>query len=273
MSVREKLTAIADAIRSARGAASTEKYSIDEMPEKISEAVDSAFDGGWYDGHQQGINEGIDAGKKSQHDEFWDSFQDKGKRTNYSYAFNGVPNGASGGWNDITYDPKYNMFPEYPPYMFQNSQISDIYKDGKITIDFSRANNLNYTFANCGYLLQLGVIDTRNSSSLSCTFYLCGKLHTIEKLILKTDGSQTFGSAFYYASKLKNLAIEGVIGRNIEFAQCKELTYSSLTSIKNALKDYSGTSTTRTLKLHADAKAKLSESDIAEITQKGWTVA
>jgi hypothetical protein len=43
-------------------------------------------------------------------------------------------------------------------------------------------------------------------------------------------------------------------------------------SIINALKDYSGTSETRTLTLHAWAKARLSESDIATATQKGWTI-
>lgn len=274
MSVREKMTAIADAVRNARGAAATEKYSIDEMPDKITEAVEDAFNGGWYDGHQQGLNAGIDAGKKEQDDKFWDTFQNNGKRTNYSYAFYGVVNGGDGAWNDTIYNPKYNMTIEYPPYMFYESKISDIYNDGKITVDFSRAVNLNYTFANCR-VRQLGVIDARKSYDLTCTFFLCGALHTIEKLILKTDGSQTFGSTFYYASRLENLTIEGVIGKNIDFAQCKVLTYSSLTSIKNALKDYSGTSTTRTLKLYAkeDVAAKYTESDIAEITQKGWTLA
>ena len=41
----------------------------------------------------------------------------------------------------------------------------------------------------------------------------------------------------------------------------------------NVLKNYNGTGTTNTLTLHADAKSKLTETDIANITQKGWTIA
>jgi hypothetical protein len=44
-------------------------------------------------------------------------------------------------------------------------------------------------------------------------------------------------------------------------------------SIINALKDYSGSGTTYKLTLHAIAKTRLSEADIAIATQKGWTIA
>ena len=42
-----------------------------------------------------------EAGKKSQYDEFWDTYQTNGQRTNYTYAFSGL------GWTDNLYKPKY----------------------------------------------------------------------------------------------------------------------------------------------------------------------
>ena len=98
-------------------------------------------------------------------------------------------------------------------------------------------------------------------------------LVTIDKLVLKEDGSQSFSYTFDGNKNLTNITIEGKVGQNISFDGSPLLSYESLMSIINALKDYSGTTTTRTLTLHATAKARLSESDIAIATQKGWTIA
>ena len=69
---------------------------------------------------------------------------------------------------------------------------------------------------------------------------------------------------------------EGKIGMSVTFSACSKLTYESLMGeygIINALLDLTGTGKTATLTLHADSKAKLTDSDIATITQKGWTLA
>ena len=101
-----------------------------------------------------------------------------------------------------------------------------------------------------------------------------GFLKTVELLILKDDGSQTQGSnrPFADCSSLENLNIQGTLGFSVSLEWCP-LSLDSLHSLLNALKDYSGTTTTRTLTLHADAKAKLSDSDKALATQKGWSIA
>lgn len=223
-----------------------------------------------------------DAGKKSQYDEFWDTFQNNGKRNLYDYAFTGrgtdysyTPYGVGGGWVDKIFKPKYNMQPLNAHYMFyRNEKLTNIVNCG-VDIDFSNSTNMAGVFYGCG-VTALGVISVVSAISLQNIFAYCTSLVTIEKLILKEDGSNTFTTSFDYCSKLENIAIEGKIGQNISFSSCKVLTYESLMGEKgiiNALKDYSGTSTTRTLSLHATAKAKLTESDIAEITQKGWTLA
>ena len=66
---------------------------------------------------------------------------------------------------------------------------------------------------------------------------------------------------------------DSVIGANISFAQSNKLSHDSLMSIINALKDFSSTTTTKTLTLHANSKALLTDSEKAIATQKGWTLA
>ena len=268
MSVREKLTAIADAIRSARGAASTEKYSIDEMPEKISEAVDSAFDGGWFDGHQQGINEGIDAGKKSQYDEFWDNYQNEGNRTNYSFAF------SQAGWKDITFKPKYEIKPTSASGMFYYCNISDlrgILEDQGVVLDLSKVTDFA-NFFQASSIKYIGVVDiTGATTKIGSIFQNCYQLQEISEFIVKE--SNTFGnSAFGNCAALYLIKISGTLGSSIGFPTSSLLTHESLMSIINALKKLD-TGITATLTLHEIAKSSLTDSEKATITQKGWTLA
>ena len=91
---------------------------------------------------------------------------------------------------------------------------------------------------------------------------------------MKADGSQVFANtSFSNNYVLEDIEIEGTIGINIWFQSCSKLTVDSMNNIISCLKDYSETTTTHTLTLHADAKARLSESEIAVATQKGWSVA
>jgi hypothetical protein len=52
-------------------------------------------------GAQAKYEEGVEAGKKSEYDEFWDVWQEGGRRRNMNYMFFGQ------GWTDKTYKPKY----------------------------------------------------------------------------------------------------------------------------------------------------------------------
>lgn len=99
----------------------------------------------------------------------------------------------------------------------------------------------------------------------------CANLVTIEKLRAKK--STIFSQTFNGCSALQNITFEGEIGQNISFSDCSKLTYKSLMSIINALYNYSGSGITHTLTLHADAKARLSDSEKVIATQKGWTIA
>lgn len=208
-----------------------------------------------------------DAGKKSQYDEFWDSFQDKGKRTDYNMAFSGL------GWTDTTFKPKYKIkIIESAHRLFQGSRITDLTECG-VEVDFSECQQMQMTFYHTKFK-KLGVINVKSTTTLANTFAYSLDLETIEELIIQNDGTTPISiNTFEYCVQLRNLIVNGKLGKSVSLKWSPNLTHESLISIINALKDYSGTTSTYTLTLHADAKAKLTEADIAIITQKGWTLA
>ena len=218
MSVNEKMTAIADAIRDKTG--DTEALTLDDMA--------------------SGVNEVFDAGKKSEYDSFWDKFQINGGRLQYNYAFGGI------GWTMDTFKPKYDIRANNLGSMFYQTGITDLemalYNAG-VRLDTSGASNFPSTF----YYSDLTVIpelDCRGcantASPFGLTFRFSSNLLTIRKLILPSNGAQQFNNTFTDCAKLQNIVIEGVIGQNISFSY-SPLTVESMKSIITHLKDYSGT--------------------------------
>lgn len=187
---------------------------------------------------QNHIDTVYEAGQYSEEKRFWEIFQNGGRRTEYRNAF------YSWLWKDSIYNPLYPiMCSSNSSEMFRyNSSITDT----KVDINFSYANS-NYVFANAT------------------------SLKTIKKLIVVD--TVNFTNWFAGCTALENITFEGVIGQNIDFSPCTLLTYESLMSIITHLKDFSGTSTTRTLSIGADNLAKLSNAEKAMATEKGWSLA
>lgn len=155
-----------------------------------------------------------DAGKQAEYDRFWDSYQNKGKRIAYIYAF------AGAAWTDTTYNPKYPI---------------------------NATGNANSTFA------HTNITDTKvdfdmsgGSGNKSSTFLGASYLVTIRKLIVSEAIS--LASTFQNCTRLKNITIEGTIGRNTNFQWC-DLTLDSLKSVIKALMNYAGTETEFSYKL------------------------
>ena len=183
----------------------------------------------------------FEAGKKSEYDAFWDNYQKNGQRIEYSLAF------AGDGWYDDNFRPKYDIVPVYSYEIFKLCRITNLEKilnDNHIKLDFSKSGRISGAFTTAQLLTAVPEIDASQVTyvALSSLFQDCFKLHTIRKLKLRQDGSNTFSACFYRCNSLKNIVVEGTIGTNIDF-QHSPLSNGSISSIINALSNSSaGTS-------------------------------
>ena len=221
------------------------------IAEQISRAktdFDEVYEAGYDKGKSEGgnteeaYNNGFETGKKAECDVFWDTFQRKGTRTKYDNAFY-AENAQENGWADANYKPKYDFVLSSGIRMFYFAQITDVQKP--ITIKDGAGVSMLFAYS---------------------------QIETIPLLRFEGD-VQNFSNTFVTCGKLKNITIEGTIFKNISFGFSSLLTNESLMSIINALNDYSGTTTTCTLTLHSTVKARLSNTEKAIATQKGWTIA
>ena len=208
---------------------------------------------------------GIESGN-SYYDTFWDNFQKNGSKTDYKYAFYGD------GWNNTIFKPKYDISPTDASSMFnfcEMTNLQELVKTAGITIDFSGCTNMTYMLARS----KITKFPTVNVSSATQVSYMCNYATELEEITI-TGIRQThdFSGAFSVCSKLKNLMVSGVIGKNFSVVQSPLLTSESVQSIIDALADLTGENT-QTLSLHASVKATLTEEQLASITQKNWTVA
>lgn len=208
----ENIRAIADKIREKTGGDST--YKVAQMPKGIEEVYEA----------------GKSQGRDGYYDTFWDNYQQNGNRQNHQSAFAGL------GWNAETFKPKYPMIVNYAFEMFRSSGSIDC---TIVDMDFSACTSFN-NFARESGVIRFGTIDVRKASTLSYTFYDCEQLETIEKIILKDDGTTNIGGSttFQYCNKLKNITFEGVIGTNLDMHWSSLLTHESLMSIIGALKPF-----------------------------------
>jgi hypothetical protein len=248
MALINKLSAIGEAIREKTG--KEDLLTLDEMPAEIK-SIESGGGDNWYD-------------------TFWDVFQQNGTRTDYSQAF------RNGCFNAETFKPKYNIKPTGSAScqnMFSNFpdevDLREILNECGVVLDFSQGIGNNVFMGS--KFTALPVINC--PSGIYSWFANCKSLHTIEKLILNRDINATYLNGFGNCSALQNIVIEGEIGNSISFKNSSLLTVESVQSIIDCLVDYSGTDTSPVLTLHATVKAKLTEDQIAAITNKNWTLA
>lgn len=175
----------------------------------------------------------FDSGKQAEYDKFWDSYQENGNRTNYEYCFSGR------GWNDETFKPKYDMVVTISGNMFSFCGVTDMIKaleNAGVKLDLSKAVSTSYLLQST-LITRFPTIDT--SSRKGIDYFLLGNiaLEYVEKIILKSDGSQTFNAySFLNNQKLKDIYFEGVIGQNgFDISSSPLLSKASIESIINAL--------------------------------------
>lgn len=212
---------------------------------------------------------GVETGKQAQYDAFWDNYQDGGNRTNYQYGFAGV------GWNDETFKPKYDIKPTESSHLFSGTGITDLVKllnDRNITLDLSKSVTTSYLVQSSTALQNLPVLNLTGRSHINYFLYDCTALRSVEKVILKADGSQKFNQySFMNLPALEEIRFEGTIGNSLEIKGSPLLSTASVNSIIGCLKDLTG-ATAQTLTLHSNVNERMTEQQILEVYNKNWTL-
>ena len=231
----------------------------------IAENEHRVYDAGYEKGKSEGGSSG-DGG----YDAFWSVYQNNGERRSYQYAF------AGNGWTADTFKPKYDIVIANGQYMFRYSKINadlvEILERQGVVLDTSGITNTDRTFADAKFT-RLGVLDFSNVTSINTTFANSSDLETIDKIILKDDGSNTFSTVFTNLSALKNITFEGVIGQNgINLQWSSSLTKASIENIISCL---SATTSGLTITLSKNAKNKAftnEEWNALVATKSNWTI-
>lgn len=196
-----------------------------DVPEKVPYVYDNGFERGFV----KGLEDGKTIGEQSEYDRFWDAYQQNGARVNYENAFGCV------GWTAELFNPKYDIQPTKSYMMFRNAGIKDL-TNLSVALDFSKSTNMQYMFQ-WSRVEKIGTFDARSVNDLNSTFTYVSYLHTIEKLILRDDGTNAFTATFTQAKALQNITIEGVIGNTLDMRYCEKLTRDSIESVIGALSD------------------------------------
>lgn len=142
---------------------------------------------------------------------------------------------------------------------------------------FPKATFARHAFNGCTEIIYIKVdfssmLDSGAVTAYNNTFSNCPKLETIDAIIDGTNCSFEDGT-FSYCNNLKNVRFVPLsIKSNTSFMHSASLSDESIQSIIEGLADLTGQAT-KTLTLHADVKAKLTEEQIATITSKNWTLA
>ena len=210
---------------------------LDELPAKIGDMYGYGYttgnDDGFAMGQQIGWDSGVEKGKQEAYDAFWDAYQQNGNRLSYLSGFSGH------GWTDSTFQPKYTMTPTRAGSMFAYSRILDVrgaLERQEVTLDTSRSTSLGSIFQECSVQI-VPTISTVSCTVLANLFAHSASLRTVECIILRETGDQTFSNAFLNCSALEEIRFAGIIGTNISFAQSANLSRTSIESVMTALSD------------------------------------
>lgn len=169
-----------------------------------------------------------EAGKQAQYDAFWDMYQINGSRAAYMYAFAGY------GWDDSTFNPKYNIDSQNSVGIFMYSKITDLEALlNKCGITFNISKSINYSglFAYSTVTVVPELVYSANTTYIGSMFSDCKRLHTIRKITLPDGFNATMSDAFKNCTALENVVFEGVIPKKISLAQSTKLSKASITNI------------------------------------------
>ena len=237
--------------------------------------------GGDYD---QGYSAGYSAGKSDGHSEGYSDGYEQGKadggdviqyitslyRMFYQVTF---PDGYE---LNMTVKNTANSVPANDMMGFLN-QAKGLESAKLSFIDQVTSVSANYAFAgssSSGDTLKL--VDISGIGCAFSTFAGAFQNRTdLQTIIGEIDltGCTNCSNAFYNCFALENVAfVQGSISKSISFSNSSLLSDAAIQSIIDGLADLTD-GTAQVLTLHATTKAKLTETQLATITQKNWSVA
>lgn len=181
-----------------------------------------------------------EAGKKAEYNEFWDRFQNYGKREYYKHAFFQ--------WRHEYIRPKYKVCPDNRVYnyivdsMFESCEKLKVIE--KEYFDFSNYTPINNTASGCWLLtysncksLEIFYDVGMKAGGYSNTWRYNQKLRKIE--VMRCCQAGGYASPFHGCTELTEIRTEGEIGKSFPIPQ-SPLSKESLKSIITCLHDYSG---------------------------------
>lgn len=187
------------------------------------------YDSGFHYGYEKALYD-----NKQEYDEFWDTFQDNGNRTDYQCGFGGK------GWTKDNFKPKYDIKPKWGGatcmfrcFGFEGNFREHLEQLGR-TLDTSGLNGVTQLFYQASGITELPFLDFGNATnSFSQNFNGCTSL---QKLHFKMNEKATFdNTCFNGCSSLVDLTVEGTIGSSINLADAVLLNRASIESVINAL--------------------------------------
>ncbi len=195
MSVNEKMTAIADAIRDKTKG--TDALTLDDMVTEIPKVYD--------------------AGKKAEYDAFWDPLQNEGAPTRYYWRF-AYPN-----WNDDNYDPKYDIVGADASNALGNTFYTSGITDTKVAIDATRVpTGLDATFYWARKMQRIRKLIITENTTFKNAFTDCSALISIDEI----EGTIGQNISFKDSTKLNKASIESVINALSEKESGLTVTFS-----------------------------------------------
>lgn len=185
--------------------------------------VGNAYGTGYNDGYDSGVIEG----KQEQYDEFWDAF------LSGSY-FVGKFSGQ--GWTRNTFRPNKDITITGSAnncFFFNYCDVDLVEWCRELGITITFKPSFAASMFHGSRFTRLPELDMSIVTAFSSTFASCERLITIDKLKIN-NGTATFVLTFSSCYALKNITIEGIIGKDIDFKACTELSKASITSAMNA---------------------------------------
>lgn len=265
-----------------RGVSVENNTPVEEYPDKIDQVFgfgrevgyEEGYNSGVDFGYEHGVQQGIQQGRQAQYDEFWDSVQENGNRTNYEYAFCGRIT-----WTKNTFYPKYDIVPKHCSYMFQNCGYFNLKKrllECNIKIDLSKVTDVSnmfwYGFMNESSIIDCVIPDIFHKGITNATnlFYVAIGVKTIENFTVAENCKVNM--AFFRTDSLVNLTIGNTIAANgWDFYWSPKLSHDSIINVIEHLSPTTTGLSIRFLKNNIDTAFETS-ADLADgSTSDEWT--